>query len=633
MIGTVLDKYEILQKVGEGGMATVYRGRHLTLGRDVAIKVLHPHLSASVRNRQRFAREARAIEHLDHDNILKIYDYSGQDAEDCFIVTEFVDGVTLQRLIVDRGRLPSEVAALIGLELALALEYAHGAGIIHRDLKPENVMVRRDGAVKLMDFGIARFLDEANLTMTGALVGSPAYMSPEQAMERVLDPRSDLFSMGTLLYHVLTGQLPFSGGNPSIILRNIIDGNRPEVMELATDISGVMADLVERLMQTDPAGRPTNAAEVRAALRKSLDEVDIDPADPKWSLQAWLVEPGSYESRLKVHLKTVLLSQGKARLKANDTLTALRLLNRLLSIDEDNPEVLELVQGMHNAPPASTPERRRQATIAGAAGVLVVVGLSLWGVFRYRAADPPPPRDAGHVSPRPPESEPAEPTPPLGESSTEEHPPELAPVSAVNAAPSAPSPAPTGRDGGAVAAASGSVGPASAPSSSAASARRSAPPEATPEADPPAGVTVLVPGSWGDIYIDGELKGRTGKIEGAIPVTPGTHTLRVENNLALPYTTTFTVSPGEQSVIEVTALQRKPVVLRFESRLSGGCRLLVDDVERGTLQGLSWTFQIAEPDSHHQLALACPDGLVRRMTLPEVVPGAVLRPQFPEEAP
>ena len=153
------------------------------------------------------------------------------------------------------------------------------------------------------------------------------------------------------------------------------------------------------------------------------------------------------------------------------------------------------------------------------------------------------------------------------------------------------------------------------------------------DADPPAGVTVLVPGSWGDIYIDGELKGRTGKIEGAISVPPGTHTLRVENNLALPYTTSFTVSPGEQRVIEVTALQRKPVVLRFESRLSGGCRLLVDDVERGTLQGLSWTFQIVEPDSHHQLALTCPDGLIRQMTLPEVVPGAVLRPQFPEEAP
>jgi serine/threonine-protein kinase len=159
VIGTVLDKYEILQKIGEGGMATVYRGRHLALGRDVAIKVLHPHLSASVRNRNRFAREARAIEHLDHDNILKIFDYSGTENDDCYIVTEFVDGVTLQDVVAEHGRVPSEVVAILGIRLGEALSYAHHHDIIHRDLKPENVMMKRDGTVKLMDFGIARFLD------------------------------------------------------------------------------------------------------------------------------------------------------------------------------------------------------------------------------------------------------------------------------------------------------------------------------------------------------------------------------------------------------------------------------------------------------------------------------------------
>ena len=208
MIGNVVEKYEVIQKIGEGGMATVYRGRHTTLGREVAIKVLHPHLSASERNRMRFAREARAIEHLEHDNILRIFDYSGSDTERCYIVTEFVDGITLQDLLNERARFPSEVTAQVGIKLAKALSYAHGLGIIHRDLKLENVMLKRDGELKLMDFGIARFLDEVNLTVTGALIGSPAYMSPEQAMERVLDHRSDLFSLGTLLFHLTTGQLP-----------------------------------------------------------------------------------------------------------------------------------------------------------------------------------------------------------------------------------------------------------------------------------------------------------------------------------------------------------------------------------------------------------------------------------------
>ena len=225
MIGNVLDnRYEVLQKVGEGGMATVYRGRHATLDRDVAIKVLHPHLSSSTRNRERFACEARAIEHLRHDSILSIFDYSGMDQSDyCYIITEFVEGETLSEWVGRSVRLPSEIVVVMGLHLASALSYAHAEGILHRDLKPDNVMVRFDGTVKLMDFGIARFLDEVQVTMTGALVGSPAFMSPEQAKEMPLDPRSDLFSLGTVLFYLTTGCLPFSGSNPSLILKNVIE--------------------------------------------------------------------------------------------------------------------------------------------------------------------------------------------------------------------------------------------------------------------------------------------------------------------------------------------------------------------------------------------------------------------------
>ncbi len=375
MIGHVLDKYEILQKIGEGGMATVYRGRHTTLGRDVAIKVLHPHLSQSERNRLRFAREARAIEHLDHDHILRIFDYSGTDADACYIVTEYVDGVTLQQLVSQHGRLPGEVATLIGLDLAEALAYAHELGIIHRDLKPENVMLRRDGAVKLMDFGIARFLDEVNLTVTGALVGSPAYMSPEQAMERVLDPRSDLFSLGTLLFHLVTGQLPFSGSNPSVILKNIIEGNRPEVVELAPDISPDLIDLIEELLQVSVEDRPRDARQVHERLARMLADVRLDPADPRWSLAAWLTDPGGYEKRLHEHLKVVLLEEGRRRLEQDDHLGALRLFNRLLSLDEENEEVLALVQEMHEAG-ARSPERPRRLWLAGIAAALAAAVLA-----------------------------------------------------------------------------------------------------------------------------------------------------------------------------------------------------------------------------------------------------------------
>ncbi|NOY28103.1 MAG: serine/threonine protein kinase, partial [Oligoflexia bacterium] len=382
MIGSVLDKYRILEKIGEGGMASVYRGEHVTLGREVAIKILHPHLSTQARSRQRFAREARAIENLRHDNILRIEDYSGESAPDCYIVTEFIDGETLQQLLADHGALPSEVVALIGLHLADALAYAHDLKIIHRDLKPENVMIKKDGTVKLMDFGIARFLDEMHLTLTGALVGSPAYMSPEQAMERVLDSRSDLFSLGTLLFHLVTGQLPFAGNNPSIVLRNIIEGNRPSVSDLAPTMACSLAELIHALLQTDPNYRPATARDVHDRLVDILAEVDLQPDDPEWSLQCWLVDPAGYADRLDERLRHVLLTRGKARLEARDHLGALQLFNRLLTIDErhgqQNEEVLALVQGMHGSQDAP---RRSSTWLFAGLGLLAAASLLTWSLW------------------------------------------------------------------------------------------------------------------------------------------------------------------------------------------------------------------------------------------------------------
>ena len=325
MIGSVLDKFEVLQKIGEGGMATVYRGRHTALGRDVAIKVLHPHLSRSERNRQRFAREARAIEHLSHDNILEIFDYSGTEVDDCYIVTEFVDGVTLQQILAEQGAIPSEVVLQIAIRLTDALGYAHSLGIIHRDLKPENVMLRRDGAVKLMDFGIARFLDEVHLTLTGALVGSPAYMSPEQAMEKVLDPRSDLFSLGTLLFHLVTGSLPFAGSNPSIILRNIIEGTQAELLALQPTACGSLAEIIEQLMQTNPEDRQSSAEELGEQLRAAMSSLEIEPDMAGWQVRDWMENPQAYTVRQQAWLDETLLRQGKALLEEGNHLQALRL--------------------------------------------------------------------------------------------------------------------------------------------------------------------------------------------------------------------------------------------------------------------------------------------------------------------
>jgi eukaryotic-like serine/threonine-protein kinase len=569
VIGTVLDKYEILQKIGEGGMATVYRGRHLALGRDVAIKVLHPHLSASVRNRNRFAREARAIEHLDHDNILKIYDYSGTEHDDCYIVTEFVDGVTLQDVVAEHGHVPSEVVAILGIRLGEALSYAHHHDIIHRDLKPENVMMKRDGTVKLMDFGIARFLDESNLTMTGALVGSPAYMSPEQAMEKVLDSRSDLFSLGTLLYHLVTGQLPFSGNNASIVLRNIIEGNRPDVVELRPDVSGRLADLVERLLETEPDDRPNTAEDVVAELRKALTEVRIDPDDEKWSLRAWLQDPASYAQRLDEHLKTVLLAEGKAMLKERDHLEALRLFNRLLSIDEGNAEVLTLVQGMHTDVPREAPSLR---TWGIGVGIVVAAFVVTWGLW-----------------PRGQEGSAAvttEPSPPLEAATQTVSPQPEAIVASMEATPIATPPAPAAK---APTVANRVMRPK----------EREPVPDAEIAVEPPLPARLTVdPGlSWGVVSVDGKELGRAG--QGRVyNIEPGHHRLKVTNDTSKPYETEFDAAPNQPIELKAT-LEPLPYTVFFKD-FAPSCVVGLDGQTQGPIESLGGKLAIPAPDPNNE---------------------------------
>ncbi|MEL6345938.1 MAG: protein kinase [Myxococcota bacterium] len=637
MIGSVLDKYEVLQKVGEGGMATVYRGRHLTLGRDVAIKVLHPHLSATERNRKRFAREARAIEHMDHENILKIFDYSGNANEDCYIITEFVEGVTLHELLVDRGRMPSEVTALIAHRLADALRYAHSLSIIHRDLKPENVMLRRDGAVKLMDFGIAHFLDEMHLTVTGALVGSPAYMSPEQAMERPLDQRSDLFSLGTLLFHLVSGQLPFSGSNPSIVLRNIIDGNRPHIMELVPDISGAFADTIERLLQTDPNDRPHSADEIVDDLARTLADVQIDVSDPSWSLKRWVTDPDAYETQLNDHLNHILLQRGKALLNDHNHLEALRLFNRLLSMDEDNDEVLDLIQGMHSLHPdddlTAPPERTRRLWSLWI-GVPLVAGALSWVLWPVK------PPAASQVILATAQPNPAVLVTPTPESTAPEStaPESTAPyrLDPITISPTPPTPAPP---------LEGVPPRQNAPKVNGFESRPikpiaeltvnrnpKPPPQRAPKEDPtpelpmvsveapqePGVLRVLMTVGWADVYIDGVEMGRTTDV-GPIELMPGRHTLELRNKHAIPVKREFDISSGEPLNLTM-ALQRKPATILLPEWTDGQCEVILD----GDSLGRVGQFQNVQPDRKHTVELRCPDGETKRCLLDVVTPGVTV---------
>ena len=216
MIGQTLDHYRIESKIGEGGMGVVYGARDTHLDRPVAVKVLPPDRVADPARKQRFVQEARAASALNHPNIVTIHDIRSQDGVD-FIVMEYVEGKTLDERIPARGMRPTE-ALKSAVQIADALAKAHGAGIIHRDLKPSNVMVTEEGRVKVLDFGLAKLLEPADysdeaatltagpLTEEGAVVGTAAYMSPEQAEGRKLDGRSDIFSFGSVLYEMVTGR-------------------------------------------------------------------------------------------------------------------------------------------------------------------------------------------------------------------------------------------------------------------------------------------------------------------------------------------------------------------------------------------------------------------------------------------
>ncbi len=638
MIGNVIDKYEILQKVGEGGMAVVYRGRHVTLGRDVAVKVLHPHLSSSSRNRKRFAREARAIEHLDHKNILRIFDYSGVESDECYIVTEFIDGVTLSEFIRERRRLPSEAVAMIGLRLASALRYAHAQGIIHRDIKPENIMIRRDGVLKLTDFGIARFLEEGQMTVTGALVGSPAYMSPEQAMEHRLDQRSDLFSVGTVLFHAVSGELPFTGSNPSVILRNIIEGNRPDVGEVAPDSSPALADVIERLLQTDSSNRYQSAQEVEEVLEATLGQVGITIDDPTWSLRRLITEPEPYRLELERHLAVALLERGRQHLDNNEHLLALRSFNRLLAIDPDNEEVLALVQSLHTGSGA-TPGRK--VSFASLAVLVAALGLGAYWLLGPGAPAPVvPPPDDPVIEAADPLSDPDDPWPaftqpadlPPAFGSPLPTPEDLVALAQGAADGSASPPAGRGSGGGEQAVGPRPIGPSTQP----AGVGRIYEPTDIPRVTSASQVAKEEFGSlrvilefpgWADIYLDGELLGRTGTTE-TPEVPPGKHHLVLKNHLCKDWEQDISVAPNEQEVISNVRMIPLPATVNIAQTIPDECLVVLDGSPLGTAGQMGRQFSLPEPRIAHEVVFRCPAAEPQAITIegakagaPLVVPG------------
>ncbi|MBK8997222.1 MAG: protein kinase [Myxococcales bacterium] len=390
-----LEKYEVLEEIGHGGMATVYRARDRRLGRDVAIKVIHKHLRENKEVGLRFVSEARAVAKLKHPNIVEVYDVSDEADDERYLVVELVPGTTLRKLLAERGHMPAEVAAAMAIEIGAALEHAHEQGVIHRDVKPENVLVdfsdrssskrgasqerpadAESGRVKITDFGIAKLLDAQGVTSTGQVLGSPAHMAPEQIEGGDVTARADVFGLGVLLYECLVGRLPFDGKNPAQVLRKVLDGTFTPPERARPTVGAGLSKIVERALAREPEGRYPSCGELCEALRKELTSVGFD--NPRRELVEYLTSPESYAADYEGRVVRRLVELGKKARAARQAPAAAAYFNRALAFRPDDAELLKQVAGL-----AQSERRRRLGARAGAVFAMsVVLGSVAYGVSR-----------------------------------------------------------------------------------------------------------------------------------------------------------------------------------------------------------------------------------------------------------
>jgi eukaryotic-like serine/threonine-protein kinase len=420
-----LTKYEVLEELGHGGMATVYRAHDKRLGRDVAIKVLHPHLRESREIAHRFEAEAKAVAKLRHRNIVEVFDVSSAEEDEQYLVVEFVRGQTLRKLLQKSGALPPEIAAALALELLGALAHAHAAGVVHRDVKPENVLLEHRSVdtppttstptptpapilsipttapvsaasrrtpvdsnrgervgVKLTDFGIAKLLDAQGVTSTGQVLGSPAHMAPEQIEGGDVDGRADVFGMGVLMYECMVGHLPFEGNNPAQVLRRVLDGIYPSAEREKPSVGRVYSQILDRALARQAEDRFANAEAMREALSEEL--VRLGVAAPRTELEAYFDDPEGWTAEHERRLIGKLCALGGEARKRGDAVNAAADYNRALAYAPNDPQLLRIVASMHRAEARMRVAKRAGPLLVGA----ITLGTAAFFVARALKGSP-----------------------------------------------------------------------------------------------------------------------------------------------------------------------------------------------------------------------------------------------------
>jgi serine/threonine-protein kinase len=539
MIGQIIDKYRLVEEIGQGGMAIVYRAHDSKLKRDVAIKLLLPHLLRQPESVKRFQREAVTVASLSHPNIIDIYDYSGDQSPQPYIVTELIEGVTLARFIDDNGPLPCELAACIAREICLALEHAHGQGIIHRDLKPENIMIRHDGKIKLMDFGIARVLESVTMTLTGSIMGSPAFMSPEQITGQPVAVTSDLFSLGSILYFMACGRAPFEGRNPHELIKRVVDGERLPCQMVAPKVSNRYDRIVESLLSKQPQARPQSAQHVMSELEKVIKHGGI--LSPGEEMHHLFSDPPAYIAQFWKKLASHLEQQAAQQRKRKPAL-AMQTYSRLLAIEPDHPIAARQLDRLISRK-RSFARTRIEASVGIA--LLFLTVLLAWGVDRYdpiaelyKELENGPPETLASFAPI-----------------DDQTPADLVHKAPENEIPNISGPLVTTRN------ASGQVRISPSNAATRAQNRTQAP---KPDGPPPFGSLKVVALPWADIYINGRMVGTSPHVQ-PIELAAGKNEIRLENPSYMPFTRVIEVDRANQREFIRHRMERLPGLLKLQN--------------------------------------------------------------------
>jgi len=374
-----IDNYKVVELIGSGGMANIYKAIQLSLDRPIALKIMHQHLTREEGFVMRFEKEAKLAAQLQHENIVAIIDY-GSDKGVYFIAMEHIDGKNLKEILSKQSRLPLEICLLISQQIAEGLKYAHVHNLIHRDIKPSNIILSHDGRVMLTDFGIAKGCDDLTITSTGQMIGSPAYMSPEQAAGRPIDHRSDIFSLGIIMYEIISGQKPFNGGTYQEMVQSIMSQQPESLQRLRIDVNPEIEAQVMKALVKDADSRYQSVEEFADRIYAELQRYKIPPV--KKLISSFLSNPIKITNKLRTdkisnHMESALyyVTMGEGRLKEAE-----KEFQEVLRYDKNNKSAKEYLKKLRaqidRSEAKNQPKKRikiKKWHILSAIGVLAVL--------------------------------------------------------------------------------------------------------------------------------------------------------------------------------------------------------------------------------------------------------------------